>query len=334
MEIRTVSRLAGEVLAALKTAIVGKDGLLEKVVAGVLAGGHILFEDVPGLGKTLICTSLAHALGLKFARIQFTPDLLPGDITGGYLYNRQTGGFEFRPGPVFANLVLADEINRASPKTQSALLEVMQERQVTVEGQRVAVDSPFIVVATQNPIEFEGTYPLPEAQLDRFMVRLAVGYPDAEMEQEILQRRLQRAREAVTVPRVASGAEVLQMQQAVETVHVSPPVQQYIVGLVRATRSHPSVEVGASPRAGLALMQLARALAAIRGRDFVLPDDVKAVAADVLAHRLVLKAELWAARVRPEQVVGDVLSRVPVPAPGPGNVWADGAAGGQTAGAG
>ncbi len=334
MEIRTVSRLSGEVLAALKTAIVGKDEVLEKVVAGVIAGGHILFEDVPGLGKTLICTSLAQALGLKFARIQFTPDLLPGDITGGFLYDRRTGEFAFRPGPVFANLVLADEINRASPKTQSALLEVMQERQVTVEGQRFGVDSPFIVVATQNPIEFEGTYPLAEAQLDRFMMRLAVGYPDAEREQEILQRRLRRTQEAVTVPRVASGEEVVRMQRAVESVHVSPPVQQYIVALVRATRGHPSVEVGASPRAGLALMQLARALAAIRGRDFALPDDVKAVAVDVLAHRLVLKAELWAARVRPEQVVRDVLGRVPVPAPGLGNSRADGASGGQTTGAG
>ncbi|MEW6046520.1 MAG: MoxR family ATPase [Bacillota bacterium] len=330
METRTVNRLVRDVLEALKAVIVTRDELLEKVVASVLAGGHILFEDFPGLGKTLLCTSLAQALGLRFQRIQFTPDLLPGDITGGYLYNRTMGTFEFRPGPVFANLVLADEINRASPKTQSALLEVMQERQVTVEGERFAVEQPFMVVATQNAIEFEGTYPLPEAQLDRFMMRVSLGYPDPEEEQVILRRRLERARDAVVVPQVTTKAEVGEMQRFVEGVHVSAPVQQYIVALVRATRGHPSVEVGASPRAGLALMQLSRALAAVRGRAFVIPDDVKAVAVDVLAHRLVLKAELWAARTRPEQIVRDILSAVPVPVPGS----LDGIAGGQVKAAG
>jgi MoxR-like ATPase len=302
-----------DILAALAQVMVGKTEVLEQILAGVLANGHILVEDYPGLAKTLIARLVADVLDLRFKRIQFTPDLLPTDITGSFLFDQSQGRFEFRPGPIFAHLLLADEINRATPKTQSALLEAMQESQVTVEGERFPLEAPFLVIATQNPIELEGTYPLPEAQLDRFLLRVAVGYPDRAEEVEILERRRRRRDDAVTLAPVTSRDEVLAMQASMEDVHVADVTARYIVDLVRATRSDHRVALGASPRGTLALLKLARAVAALRRRDFVLPDDVKAMAVPALAHRLVLKPELWAARVSAAQVVQSLLAQVPAP---------------------
>jgi MoxR-like ATPase len=314
MKIDAVADRCREILAALAQVIVGKTDVLEQILAGVLANGHILIEDYPGLAKTLIARLVAGALDLGFKRIQFTPDLLPSDITGSFLFDQRQGRFEFRAGPIFTNLLLADEINRATPKTQSALLEAMQEGQVTVEGERFPLEPPFLVIATQNPIELEGTYPLPEAQLDRFLLRVAVGYPDAEEELEILARRRRRRDDTVAVAPVTSRAELLAMQAALEDVHVADVTSRYIVELVRATRSDPRVALGASPRGALALLKLSRALAALRRRDFVLPDDVKAMTVPALAHRLVLKPELWASRVSAAQVVQSLLAQVPAPA--------------------
>jgi MoxR-like ATPase len=274
----------------------------------------VLVEDYPGLAKTLIARLLAQALDLGFRRIQFTPDLLPSDITGSFLYDQRESRFEFRPGPVFTNLLLADEINRATPKTQAALLEAMQEAQVTVEGQSFPLEQPFVVIATQNPIELEGTYPLPEAQLDRFLLRVGVGYPEPDAEREILRRRRERRTDAATVPTIVSRGELLAMQGALEDVFVSEPLERYIVALAQATRADARVTLGASPRGSLALLKLARAEAAIRGRDFVLPDDVKAVAVAALAHRLVLRPELWVSNTTAHQVVEAVLRDVPAPA--------------------
>ena len=273
MKIESVADRCQDILAALGAVIVGKTGVLEQILAGVLANGHILIEDYPGLAKTLIARLVAGTLDLSFKRIQFTPDLLPSDITGSFLFDQRQARFEFRPGPIFTHLLLADEINRATPKTQSALLEAMQEGQVTVEGERFPLEPPFIVIATQNPIELEGTYPLPEAQLDRFMLRVAVGYPDADEELEILARRRQRRDDAITVAPVTSRAELLSMQAALEDVHVADVTARYVVDLVRATRADHRVALGASPRGTLALLKLARALPALRRRDFVLPDD-------------------------------------------------------------
>jgi MoxR-like ATPase len=281
----------------------------------VLANGHILIEDYPGLAKTLMARLVAATLGLGFKRIQFTPDLLPSDITGSFLYDQRQARFEFRAGPIFTNVLLADEINRATPKTQSALLEAMQESQVTVEGERFPLEPPFLVMATQNPIELEGTYPLPEAQLDRFLLRLAVGYPDADEEVEILARRRRQRDDTAVVDAVTSRAEVLAMQQSLEDVHVAGVTERYIVDVVRATRADHRVALGASPRGALALLKLARALAALRRRDFVLPDDVKAMAVPALAHRLILKPELWASRVTAAQVVQSLLGQIPAPGP-------------------
>jgi MoxR-like ATPase len=314
VKIVDVAERAREVVLTLASVVAGKDHVLERILAGVLANGHILIEDYPGLAKTLIARLLAQALDLGFRRIQFTPDLLPGDITGGFVYDQREGRFEFRPGPIFTNLLLGDEINRATPKTQAALLEAMQESQVTVEGQSFPLESPFLVIATQNPIELEGTYPLPEAQLDRFLVRVSVGYPEPEAEREILRRRRERRTDAASVPTIVSRADLLAMQEALETVFVSDAVERYIVDLVQATRADHRVALGASPRGALGVLKLARAEAALRGRDFVLPDDVKAVALPVLAHRLVLKPELWVSRTTPAQVVEDLLRHVPVPA--------------------
>jgi MoxR-like ATPase len=288
--------------------------VLEQILLGVLANGHVLIEDYPGLAKTLMARLLAQALDLGFRRIQFTPDLLPSDVTGSFLYDQRESRFEFRPGPVFANLLLADEINRATPKTQAALLEAMQEAQVTVEGQSFPLEQPFAVIATQNPIELEGTYPLPEAQLDRFLLRVGVGYPDAEAEQEILRRRRERRTDDASVPTIISRPELLAMQQALEDVFVSDAIERYIVALTQATRVDPRVTLGASPRGSLAVLKLARAEAAIRGRDFVLPDDVKAVAVAALAHRLVLRPELWVSKTTPVHVVEGVLRQVAAPA--------------------
>jgi MoxR-like ATPase len=313
MKIDALADRCQEVLAVLSQVIVGKTDVLEQILAGVLANGHVLIEDVPGLAKTLIARLVAQTLDLGFKRIQFTPDLLPSDITGSFLFDQRQGRFEFRRGPIFTNVLLADEINRATPKTQSALLEAMQEAQVTIEGERFVLEPPFIVIATQNPIELEGTYPLPEAQLDRFLLRLAVGYPDVDEEVEILTRRQRRRDDTVSVAPVISRAELLAMQATLEDVHVADVTQRYIVDLVRATRVDHRVALGASPRGAIALLKLARALAALRRRDFVLPDDVKLMTVPALAHRIILKPELWASRVSAAQVVQSVLTQVPAP---------------------
>jgi MoxR-like ATPase len=317
VKVAAVGERVREVVQTLGRIVVGKDAVLERILAGLLANGHVLVEDYPGLAKTLIARLLAQVLDLGFRRIQFTPDLLPSDITGSFLYDQREGRFEFRPGPVFTNLLLADEINRATPKTQAALLEAMQESQVTVEGQSFPLAQPFLVVATQNPIELEGTYPLPEAQLDRFLLRVGIGYPDLEAEREILRIRRERRTDAVTVPVLVSRTELIAMQAALEDVFVSDPLERYIVALAQATRSDPRVALGASPRGSLALLKLARAEAAMRGRDFVLPDDVKAVAVAALAHRLVLRPELWVSRTTPAAVVESLLREVPAPAAEP-----------------
>ena len=314
MKIAALSERVREVVLTLGRIVVGKDDVLERILAGILANGHVLVEDYPGLAKTLIARLLAQALDLEFRRIQFTPDLLPSDITGSYLYDQREARFEFRPGPVFTNFLLADEINRATPKTQAALLEAMQEAQVTVEGQAFPLAQPFLVIATQNPIELEGTYPLPEAQLDRFLLRVGIDYPDVDAERAILRIRRERRTDAVAVPVLVTRAELLAMQAVLEDVFVSDALERYIVALAQATRSDPRVALGASPRGSLAVLKLARAEAAIRGRDFVLPDDVKAVAVAALAHRLVLRPELWVSRTTPAQVVESLLHQIPAPA--------------------
>ena len=302
------------VLAEVGTAVVGMESELRTALAAILAGGHVLFEDVPGLGKTLAARSLATALGLDFRRVQCTPDLLPSDITGSSVFDPTSAQFQFRPGPVFAGLLLADEINRTSPKTQSALLEAMAERQVTVDGVTHRLTEPFHVMATSNPVEYEGTYPLPEAQLDRFMVRLAVGYPDRDGECEVLTRRLTRRHEAADVRTIVDAATLRSMQSGVEAVAVDPDVVRYCVDLAAATRAHDAVELGASPRGSQALVLVARALAVLAGRDFVTPEDVKAVAVPALAHRLTLTPQSWATGMAPRDVVARVLDAVPGPA--------------------
>ena len=309
-----VAALSEQVLTEVRTVVVGMHETLPVALATILAGGHVLFEDVPGLGKTLAARTLAGVLGLDFARLQCTPDLLPGDITGSSVFDPATRTFQFRPGPVFTGLFLADEINRTAPKTQSALLEAMAERQVSAEGTTYPLPAPFHVLATSNPVEYEGTYPLPEAQLDRFMVRLAVGYPDPAQESDIVLRRLARRTDATPVTPVTDPTTVLAMQAGVEAVQVDPDVVRYCVDLVAATRAHHALEVGASPRGSQNLILVARALAVIEGRDHVLPEDVKRVAVPVLAHRLTLTPDAWAQATRPEGVVTDLLSAVPTPA--------------------
>ncbi|MEV4655403.1 MoxR family ATPase [Micromonospora sp. NPDC049301] len=311
-----VGRLARAVLDAVGTVVVGKRDALELVLAGILAGGHVLLEDLPGLGKTLTARSFAQALGLDFRRLQFTPDLLPADVTGSFLYDQRNGDFAFRAGPVFTNLLLADEINRTPPKTQSALLEAMQEKQVSVEGVTYKLDEPFHVLATANPIEYEGTYPLPEAQLDRFLLRVSFGYPDHDEEWEVLRRRMGRRREEADIKPVVDAATLRAMQAALEDVVVEDSIGRYIVALTAATREHPSVLVGASPRGSLALLLLARVRAVFGGRDYVVPEDVKEVAAPALAHRITLRPEMWLRRVDPAFVVGEVLEGTPAPASG------------------
>ena len=301
------------VLQGVRTAVVGMDDTLQIALAAILAGGHVLIEDVPGLGKTLAARSLAAALGLDFRRLQCTPDMLPGDVTGSFVYAPDTGEFRFRPGPIFTGLLLADEINRTTPKTQSAMLEAMAEGQVTVEGNRFALPAPFHVIATSNPIEYEGTYALPEAQLDRFMVRLAVGYPSPEGETEILLERARRGRPDIEVEAVVDAEGLRALQQAVERIHVDVDIARYCVDLARATRQAPHVAVGASPRGSQALLLLGRALAALEGRAFVRPDDIKRIAVPALAHRLTLTTQAWAQGVSPEAVIGAVLPQVPVP---------------------
>ncbi|WP_327652770.1 MoxR family ATPase [Micromonospora aurantiaca] len=311
-----VGQLARAVLEAVGTVVVGKRDALELVLAGILAGGHVLLEDLPGLGKTLTARCFAQALGLDFRRLQFTPDLLPADVTGSFLYDQSSGDFAFRAGPVFTNLLLADEINRTPPKTQSALLEAMQEKQVSVEGVTYRLDEPFHVLATANPIEYEGTYPLPEAQLDRFLLRVSFGYPTHDEEWDVLRRRIARRREEAEIKPVVDAATLRAMQAALEDVVVEDSIGRYIVALTAATREHPSVLVGASPRGSLALLLLSRVRAVLANRDYVVPEDVKAVAAPALAHRITLRPEMWLRRVDPSFVVGEVLESTPAPASG------------------
>jgi MoxR-like ATPase len=314
MELAEVGLRSNRILDEVEKAVIGKRAALELLLLGVLADGHVLIEDYPGLAKTLMARSFARATSLDFSRIQFTPDLMPSDVTGSSVYNQRDADFEFRPGPIFANLLLADEINRAPPKTQAALLEAMQERQVTSEGRTRPLGPPFLVLATQNPIEYEGTYPLPEAQLDRFVLRMSVGYPSREDEWQVLASRAERRRDDVELEAVIDRETLLAMQAACERVHVSEAVGFYMVDIVTATRDAQSIQVGASPRGSLALLKLSRCRAALEGRDYVTPDDVKSVAVPALAHRLTLRPELWVQRVSAEDVVRERLETVATPA--------------------
>ena len=307
------AQAAAAILDELERAVVGRRRTLELVLIGILAGGHVLLEDLPGLGKTLIARSFARVLGLDFARIQFTPDLLPSDVVGAALYDQRSAEMVFRPGPVFTQLLLADEINRTPPKTQAALLEAMGESQVSVDGQTRRLPEPFIVLATDNPIEYEGTYELPEAQLDRFLMRLRLGYLSTGDETAMLRRRVERASEVVELSPVSSPDGVLAMRTALEQVEITPDLLDYIVAIVGATRRDPQVQVGASPRGGLALVQLARGQALLAKRDYVIPDDIKQVAVPALAHRVTLRPELWVRQVSSDDVVAKLLAAVPTP---------------------
>jgi MoxR-like ATPase len=314
MDLDEVGRISNLLLDEVEKAVVGKRDALELLMLGLLADGHVLIEDYPGLAKTLMARSFAQVTSMDFSRIQFTPDLMPSDVTGSSVYNQRESDFEFRPGPIFANLLLADEINRAPPKTQAALLEAMQERQVTSEGQTRKLGPPFLVLATQNPIEYEGTYPLPEAQLDRFLLRMSVGYPTREDEWLVLSNRAERGQDEIELQPLVDRRTLLDMQTAVEKVHVSEPVGLYMVDIAAATRDAQSIQVGASPRGSLALLKLSRCRAALDGRDYVTPDDVKSVAVPAIAHRLTLRPELWVQRVSAEDVVRERLNSVPTPA--------------------
>ena len=313
MKVEEAGETCQQVVNQVKKVIVGKEPVLEKVMLAILANSHILFEDYPGLAKTLLARSFAMSMGCDFSRIQFTPDLLPSDITGTYVYNIKNSEFDLRKGPVFTNILLADEINRAPPKTQAALLEAMQERQTTLDGKTHLLADPFIVIATQNPIEYEGVYPLPEAQLDRFLVRLQLGYPNRAEEVEILKRRMQRGREEVQLEPAVNTETILALQKTVEGIHVDDDVLGYVTDIVQATRTQRQVEIGASPRGSLAIFKLARARAVFHGRDYVIPDDVKEVAATALVHRMIMKAESWVRGVDPRLVVDEILKAVPVP---------------------
>jgi MoxR-like ATPase len=314
MDLDEVGRISNRLLDEVEKAVIGKREALELLLLGLLADGHVLIEDYPGLAKTLMARSFAQVTSMDFSRIQFTPDLMPSDVTGSSVYNQREADFEFRPGPIFANLLLADEINRAPPKTQAALLEAMQERQVTSEGETRKLGPPFLVLATQNPIEYEGTYPLPEAQLDRFLLRMSVGYPTRENEWLVLSNRAERGQDEIELLPLVDRQTLLDMQAAVEKVYVSEPVGLYMVDIAAATRDAQSIQVGASPRGSLALLKLSRCRAALDGRDYVTPDDVKSVAVPALAHRLTLRPELWVQRVSAEDVVRERLNTVPTPA--------------------
>ena len=318
--IEQVAKLSAKVIQEVEKAVVGKREVLNLMMAAFLSsGGHILLEDYPGLAKTLIANSFSRALGMEFKRIQFTPDLLPGDITGGYVFESNQNRFMLRKGPIFTHMLLADEINRASPKTQSALLEAMQEYQVTLEGETLSLPEPFIVIATQNPIEYEGTFPLPEAQLDRFMVKLSIGYPTPQEEDEILKRRAERKQDVVNLQAVISPETFLAMRTAVEGVYVDPDVRRYMVDLAAKSRSHRQVAVGVSPRGSLALLKLTRAWAAIQGRTFVIPDDVKQFIQPALSHRIILDPSLWDVRKSENSVVAEITQLVSVPVIKPEN---------------
>jgi MoxR-like ATPase len=311
--VESLEDVSQRILDEVAKAIVGKRDVLEMILIAVLANGHVLFEDYPGLAKTLAARSFAATMGANFKRIQFTSDLLPADITGSYVLNRNTSQFELRRGPIFCNILLADEINRAPPRTQSALLEAMQERQVTIENETFQLDSPFITLATQNPIEYEGTYPLPEAQLDRFMMKVVMGYPDEKEEAEILDRRSLRQTEEAKLEQVVTKTDIVDMQRKVEKVYIDQSVERYIVEIVSKTRKDPAIEVGSSPRGSLAVLKLAKARAWVRRRDYVLPDDVKAMSTPALSHRIILTAEQWVKGTKPESVVENILRKVEVP---------------------
>lgn len=313
VSIPEISSMCKKLIDEVGRVVVGKKNMLKYVVLGILANGHILFEDYPGLAKTLTAKTFSAAMGCKFTRVQFTPDLLPADITGTYVYSQKTGDFKLIKGPIFTNILLADEINRAPPKTQAALLEAMQERQTTLEGSTYSLDKPFLVFATQNPIEYEGTYPLPEAQIDRFLMRLSVGYPSESEEQEILQRMETGDIGDIPVNKVIDQNAILAMQQTIRKVHIDTDLQNYIVKLVQSTRSESRVEVGISPRGSIALFKLSKAHAAFYGRDYVVPDDVKNVALPALSHRIILKAESRVRGVKPEEVINDIISKTSVP---------------------
>ena len=314
IEMEAVREQSNHVIDEVARAVVGKKEALQMIMAALLSsGGHVLLEDYPGLAKTLIANSFATALGMSFKRIQFTPDLLPGDITGGYIFDREHNRFVLREGPIFANIILADEINRASPKTQSALLEAMQEYQVTIEGETIPLPEPFIVIATQNPIEYEGTFPLPEAQLDRFIMKLSLGYPSIDEEHEILRRRRVRKSDVFDLHPVTDADGLQGMRRAVEEVYLDEDIERYMVELIAHTRNHRQVAVGSSPRGTLALLKLTRAWAAMHGRAFVLPDDVKKFVLPVLSHRLILEPDLWTVRKAADEIIQDIVQSVPVP---------------------
>lgn len=320
ISIEQVAELSTQVIREVEKAVVGKREVLQLMMTAFLSsGGHILLEDYPGLAKTLIANSFAVALGMQFKRIQFTPDLLPGDITGGYVFESDQNRFLLRKGPIFTNILLADEINRASPKTQSALLEAMQEYQVTLEGETLPLPDPFIVIATQNPIEYEGTFPLPEAQLDRFMVKLSIGYPTVEEEDEILKRRAERKKDVVALQAIISPETFLAMRATVEGVYVDADVRRYMVDLAAKSRSHRQVSVGVSPRGSLALLKLTRAWAAIQGRNYVIPDDIKQFIQPALSHRIILEPSLWDIKKSENTVIAEVTQSVPVPVLKPEN---------------
>jgi MoxR-like ATPase len=314
MTVENVAETCSLITQEVNKAIIGKQDTLMKLMAAFLcSGGHVLLEDFPGLAKTLVANSFSSALGLDFKRIQFTPDLLPGDISGGFVFDSRLNQFVLRKGPLFTHVLLADEINRASPKTQSALLEAMQEGQVSLEGESLKLPDPFIVIATQNPIEYEGTFPLPEAQLDRFIIRLSMGYPSMEEEREILARRSERKQDAVSLTTVVDDVKLMEMRQVVEEVYVDPDIQQYIVQIVAKTRKHRQVELGVSPRGSLALLKLSRAWAAIHAREYVIPDDIKTFAQPVLGHRVILDPNLWGTKKAERAVIEEIIQSVPVP---------------------
>jgi MoxR-like ATPase len=311
--LKKAETLSLQILDEVEKAVIGKRKPLEKILTTILSGGHILIEDLPGLGKTLIAKSMAATLGLDFKRVQFTPDLLPTDITGGYIFDRNKSTFILRQGPIFANIILADEINRASPKTQSALLEAMQEQQVTLEGETIPLPDPFIVIATQNPIEYEGTFPLPEAQVDRFLTKVKIGYPTPSQEMEILERRHERQTDDVELEQITSAEELLVLRKAIENVHIAKEIERYIINLVDKTRDHPQIAIGASPRASLALLKLTRSWAALQGRNYVIPDDVKEFLIPTLEHRLILKPEMWLEEDAAVKIIQELLDTVPLP---------------------
>lgn len=312
-EMSEISHICDSLINEVGKVVIGKENMLKFVILGILTDGHILFEDYPGLAKTLTAKTFAKAIGCNFNRVQFTPDLLPADITGTYIYNQKTSEFRLNKGPIFTNILLADEINRAPPKTQAALLEVMQERQTTMEGKTYTLEKPFLVIATQNPIEYEGTYPLPEAQIDRFIMKLNVGYPNKEEEKEILNRMKKIDLHDANISKIVYPEQILRMQQKIKDVFIDDAIGEYIVNIVQSTRDHPNVKVGVSPRGSIAIFKLSQAHAAFVGRDYVIPDDVKEVVVQAISHRLVLKPEMRIKGEKPEEIVGKIVENVPVP---------------------